>query len=90
MELFLFFFFYHPVVYGLPSVETYACQILVSLSHCAPPGLKPVTQSSRDAANLFVPQWELLELLSFWVFLFVCLLFQKTMTMFFLHIFFRV
>ena len=36
-----------------------------SLTHCAWPGIKPVSYSSRDAADTTVPQQELLILIMF-------------------------
>ena len=37
------------------------------LTHCSRPGIEPVSWYCRDATNLLVPQWELLDC---WVFVF--------------------
>ena len=39
-----------------------SCGTAGSLTHCAGPGIEPVSQHSQDTANPVVPQWELLEL----------------------------
>lgn len=40
----------HTVAVAMPDPST----------HCAGPETEPVSWSYKDAANLFVPQWELL------------------------------
>ena len=44
-------------------VATYAAAVATSapLTHCARPGVEPVSQGCRDAADPIVPQWELLS-----------------------------
>ena len=39
----------------------HSCSNIGSLTHCAGPGIKPVSQSSQDATNPTVAQWELLN-----------------------------
>ena len=36
-----------------------SCSSTRSLSHCARPGMEPVSQHSRDGTDPVVPQWEL-------------------------------
>lgn len=39
----------------------HSCGNSRSLTHCAGPGIEPVSQHSRDVADPIVPQWELPE-----------------------------
>ena len=61
VNLFLFFVFFGcPVAYGVPSQgsdPSRSCRLL-----SAGPGIKPGPQGSRDTANSFAPQGELLNI----------------------------
>ena len=63
---FVLFCFGHPTAYGdqiQAATAIYAAAVANarSLTHCARPGIKPVSQHSQDTTNPVAPQWELLE-----------------------------
>ena len=54
------FVFGHLAIYGVTRSGTRA--MAGSLTHCARPGIEPVSQHSKVATNPIVPQWELHEM----------------------------
>ena len=55
LSLFYFIlFFWPPVAYGVPGPG------IRSLTHFPGPGIKPISQHSRDTGDPVAPQWELL------------------------------
>ena len=62
-----FFFFDHPLAYGVPGPGIRSEQQLQPtpdpLTHCARPGIKPMSWCCRDAVNPIAPQLELMEMI---------------------------
>ena len=68
LVFFFLFSFCHPTAYGVPRPgiipelqlrPTPQCGHTRSLTHCARPGIKPVSQGSRGATDPIAPQQEL-------------------------------
>ena len=50
---------------GKGSDLSHNCSNTWSLTHCAGPGVEPVSHCSRDITNPIAPQWELQENINF-------------------------
>ena len=75
-KIFFFFFFSWPPfgiwsswaqdqIQAAVSTYTVATATLDLLTHCARPGIEPLSSHCRDTANPIVPQWELLPKIFF-------------------------